>query len=217
MPASAQKKWIVKAISAEKDIDAIRKFTVAVAKATRFKGRLPDPAENRCGLMVMAHSIAETANLFIQFDGPLQFTVAINLGAIVVNGSVVAPDTERHSEILSATEALLEEVSPSSTHRLPRIHLTLINRFVNAWKRLDRNKEPKSAFEIYRMFNADPEAAELLRTVRMQHTPYTHGQINRFEQLDDYLKSRDEFFSQEQSLIAGNKVWLLNGYTIPQE
>lgn len=197
-------KWTVKTINDVRDILLVRTFVQSVAKATRWKDSVPDPAEHVCGVMVRIDS---QAHVFLQFAGPVQFPISVSLGAVAVNGKAVDPKTDRHQAIIAAAEIFGSQIKASTDVAEPNANLALINRFTVAWKALDATGEPKSAFEIYRMFATNSESNDLLRQVRVQFAPYIQGETNRFQQMDDYLSSRPDRFRSELSPIAGNKVW----------
>ncbi|UXN66807.1 DUF1552 domain-containing protein (plasmid) [Phyllobacterium sp. A18/5-2] len=129
-------------------------------------------------------------------------------GMLAVNGRGWLAETERYGEMVAAAKKFVLALStPTDQKRLPNSKLALVNQFVEMWRTLDTDLEPKAAFEIHRMFGSTREAAELLKQVRLQHSPYIYKEYNRFQQLDEYLTSRPDRFLREVSPIAGNKLW----------
>ncbi|MHC1549383.1 hypothetical protein [Phyllobacterium sp. K27] len=199
-------KMVSKVIVSEADILSTRQFVQLTAKATRWKDPVPDPAENQCCVIVR---IDTATHVFLQFDGLVQFPISVAMGAITVNRAHILPSTNRHGEIMTAAKQFALSITPSKATTKPDASLALINKFITMWRSLDETGEPKSSFEIYRMFAASPEANELLKQVRQQFSPYIHGEFNRFQQMDEYLSSRPDRFATELSLIAGNKLWAI--------
>lgn len=190
------------------DIRAVREFTQAVAKATRWRDSVPDPAEHPCFLMAFERSSGEVPDLFMRFDGDGRFVVSLAKGMLAVNGRGWLAETDRYGEMVAAAKKLVLSLSrPTGQQRLPNSKLALVNQFIEMWRRLDPVLEPKATFEIHRMFGSTREAAALLKQVRLQHSPYVYKEYNRFQQMDDYLTSRPDRFVSELSPIAGNKLW----------
>jgi hypothetical protein len=200
--------WSLNPVWISQDILAVRAFTQAVAKATRWRDSLPDPAEHPCFVMAFERSSGEVPDLFMRFDGDGRFVVSLAKGALAVNGRNLFADTDRYGEIVAAAKKFVSSLSkPTGQKRLPNSALALVNQFVEMWRMLDTSLEPKAVFELHRMFGSTREAAALLKQVRMQHSPYVYKEFNRFQQIDDYFTSRPDRFVSVLSPIAGNKLW----------
>ena len=201
--------WSFNPVLRGQDIVAVRAFVQSVAKATRWRDSVPDPAEHACSLIVSHEGQEEIPDVFLLFDGSARFPVSVAAGEVTVNGKHVAHDTDRYREIVGAAQELALSLLSPTNQRQPDQRLALVHQFAETWKCLDPSLEPKSTFEIYRMFASSVEASELLRQIRSQYAPYITGLTNRFQQLDNYFESRPERFVLERSPIAGNKVWTL--------
>lgn len=200
--------WSLNPVWISQDILAVREFTQAVAKATRWRDSVPDPAEHPCFVMAFERYSGEVPDLLMRFDGDGRFVVSLAKGTLAVNGRVWLAETDRYGEMVAAAKKFVSSLSkPTGQQRLPNSKLALVNQFIKMWRILDPALEPKAAFELYRLFGSTREAAALLKQVRLQHSPYIYKEFNRFQQMDDYLTSRPDRFVSELSPIAGNKLW----------
>lgn len=112
-------------------------------------------------------------------DARITFTPASEL---VECGKSVDPKTDRYQEIIAAAEIIASQITVPSEMPSPDTNFALVNRFIKAWNALDVNGEPKSAFEIYRMFAINSAANDLLRQVRVQFASYIQGETRPLSQ-----------------------------------
>lgn len=200
---SAPKKASRKVIS-EQEVIAIRLFLNEAARSIRWKESVPDPAEHMCALFIGESS---PPDILLRFIDNVGFPISISGGAITIDGEYVEQPSKRYDDLMGAALRFAAMITPQNSIMTPDRKFALASLFIGMWLELDDTEEPRSAFELHRMFIADEEANELLRQIRLHYTPRKYKDGNRFVQLDGYLASRPDHFKRELSPMNGNKLW----------
>lgn len=193
-----------------KEIKAARLLIRRIAKAIRWKEPVLDPAETPCMVAILTSQLGFETGLMVAFDGPsLVFPITQAGGAITINGEFIRKTHNGYIEITSAIKEFITILGeePMVAHSLD-LKSSVVWRFVERWKELDPSLEPKSSFELFRLFGQSESAKAILQDVRLQQAPYIYKEYTRHQQLHDFLESRPDYIRKIDANIGDGVLWV---------